>query len=69
MPGQPIDEAIGDLLKSLNKGQYLLLCSAIQQLGGELRIDPAAFSRMLVAENPKMSVSASDGPIVLRLVG
>lgn len=68
MPGQPIDEAIADLLRSLNKGQYLILCEAIRQAGGEIRIDPNEFALATAAPNPKLNIDASDGPILIRLV-
>jgi hypothetical protein len=64
---QPADAAIASLIDTMNKGQYLLLVSAVRQLGGELRIDATEFMKMAVATTPKMNVDASDGPIVLRL--
>lgn len=62
------DEAIAELLASLNRGQYILLVEAIRQLGGELRIDPLRFSVALQENVPGLNVDATDGPVVLRLV-
>jgi hypothetical protein len=67
MDPQPADEAIAALVNTMNKGQYLLLVTAVRQLGGELRIDPTEFMRLAVAPTPPMNVDASDGPIVLRV--
>ncbi len=61
------DDAIAELLQTLNKGQYLLLVEAIRQLGGELRVDPLRFAAALNDPVPGMSVDATDGPVILRL--
>jgi hypothetical protein len=68
MPGQPIDEAIADLLKSLNKGQYIILCEAIRQAGGRIEVEASWFARAVASPNPQLNIDSSDGPIVLRLM-
>jgi hypothetical protein len=61
------DQTIAGLLNTMNRGQYMLLVTAIQRLGGELRIDPADLAAWQLLELPIMRVDMSDGPVVLRL--
>jgi hypothetical protein len=45
-----------------------VLVEALRQLGGELRIDPHEYALASNRPLPELTVDASDGPVVLRLV-
>ncbi len=51
----------------MNRGQYLLLVTAIARLGGELRVDPSELATWEHMELPIMRVDMSDGPVVLTM--
>lgn len=68
MAGKAIDEVVVELLRSLNKGQLILLCESIRQAGGQVEIDPTAFARAAAAPNPQLSVETTEGPIRLKLM-
>jgi hypothetical protein len=66
IPDTP-DQAVAELLNSMNKGQYLLFVEALRKAGGEVSIHWADFAAAAGQELPAIEVDASDGPVVLRL--
>ncbi len=67
MTPESADQTIAGLLNTMNRGQYLLLVTAIARLGGELRVDPSELATWEHMELPIMRVDMSDGPVVLTM--
>lgn len=68
MDSSRTDEQIAAFLNTLNRGQYLILLEAIRQAGGEIRIDQERFERAAATPLQMVSVDASDGPVVIRII-
>lgn len=62
-------EAIAQLLREMSKGQHLILVRAIEDAGGQVRIDWNALVAASDEASPKIEVDGEDGAILLRLVG
>ncbi|AIE87735.1 hypothetical protein [Fimbriimonas ginsengisoli] len=61
------DQMIAGLLNTMNRGQYMLLVTAIERLGGNLRVDASDLAAWETVDLPIMRVDASDGPVILSL--
>jgi len=62
-----IGNAVRDLLQDMNKGQYAIFVAALEQLGGELRLDFAQITAAASGDARRIEVDATDGPVIIRL--
>jgi hypothetical protein len=68
MDAEGLANDLAALMDGMPKGLYLLLCTAIDQLGGDLRVDPEAFVGRLRETPPQMELRVEGDTIVLRPV-
>ena len=60
------DTIVAALLQDMSKGQHAIFVQALEQLRGELRLD---WERIALGDTRQIEVDATDGPIILRIVG
>lgn len=63
-----VDKAVCALVQGMNTGQYLLLATALRQLGGEMRIELSNLSHDEQDCTERIKVEADDHEAVLRLL-
>jgi len=62
-----VAQEFADLLLTMSKGQYLLMCAAIDASGGELRVNPGDFARRAMEHAPIIEVDGMDGSVIMRV--
>lgn len=63
----PIEESITELMQNMTRGQFLIFCDAIRQLGGEMQLDWRAFAIESLGPLPRVTVTVANGMAVLHL--
>lgn len=54
-------------VQAMNKGQYLLLCAAIEASGGTVDLDPVHLANEALRMPPRIEIESTDDRITLRL--
>lgn len=67
MNSEILADELAALIQSMTKGQYLLLCAAIEANGGQLVIDPDAMIVEAHRMPPRIEVEALEHTIRIKL--
>jgi hypothetical protein len=66
MDSEALANDLAGLMDGMPKGLYLLLCTAIEQLGGEMRLHGPTFAARAGQQPPPMELQVAGDEIILK---